>query len=943
MLTREPETGHRIAHFQILERLGSGGMGVVYKAQDMKLGRFVALKFMAPERETSEDARLRFLREARALSVLDHPNVCTLYEVGETEGGQLFLAMALCQGETLRSRLGQGPLEPGEAVRIAIQVAEGLSAAHARGIVHRDIKPGNILIGDGQVRIVDFGVARLADQTPLTREGLAVGTVQYTAPEQLFGGDVGPAADLWSLGVVLYELLASHPPFPGNSVPEVIVSILKGTPPRLQGVAPELWRILRKALTKAPQLRYQSAEEMRADLLAVSADTGSETQSLQPPAWLAATALSTIEANLLHNLPFPPLGNLLKGRSEDLQALDDALEADSAGIRSHVIHGLGGIGKTRLVVEHAWACGSRYRAVLFVLADSPEGLNSGLAALARNDLLNLPERDAPAESEVTGAVLRWLRQNPGWLLILDNVDTKEAQLAVTRLLPALASGQVLITSRRRDWPAGVERQSLDVIALAAATDFLIQRTAKDRRREPDDVAHALRLAELLDGLPLALEQAAAYISHIQMSIAEYLEVWESECDSVLRWYDEGVMQYPASLAITWQKTFRELTPTAKALLQLISWLAADPIPVAMLESGAETLCEAARRLEPEVELRAVREDIAELAALSLVGRQTGAITIHPIVQEVIWSRIPDEEHAFWIQASLRLIKQYAPQKADDANNWPIWDPLRPHAVQILAHVAAGNIPASPAIAEVMSILGIFFYAKGLYSDAEPLFRKALALNEQLFGSEDLELSISLSNLAVLLKESGRLEEAEPLMRRALLIAYARSGERNPLLEHPSLTAQINGLALLLMESGRKQEGEDLLRKALSIDRDAFGEDHNFVARDLHNLSVVLISMGRAPEAEPLIRQSLDLSRRVHGNTHPYTARRLQILAGSLREQGRTTEAEPMVREALELFEQILGSDHPWTRSARQDLETLSPVLPSPPDGQADPGPTGPAC
>lgn len=902
-------------------------MGVVYKAQDLKLGRVVALKFMAPGRETSEDARMRFLREARALSVLDHPNVCTLYETGETENGQLFLAMAFCRGETLRSRLNRGPLEPGEAMRIAIQVSEGLGAAHARGIVHRDIKPGNILVGDGPVRIVDFGVARLADHTPLTREGLAVGTVQYTAPEQLFGGDVGPAADLWSLGIVLYESLAGRPPFAGNSVPEVIVSILKGTPPKLQGVAPELWRILRKALTKAPQLRYQNAEEMRADLLAVSAEAGAETQSLQPPAWLAATALSTIEANLLHNLPFPPLGNLLKGRSEDLQALEDALdEADSAGIRSHVIHGLGGIGKTRLAVEHAWACRSRYRAVLFVLADSPEGLNSGLAALARKDLLDLPEREAPAESEVTGAVLRWLREHPGWLLILDNVDTKEAQLAVTRLLPALAGGQVLITSRRRDWPAGVGRQSLDVIALAAATDFLIQRTAKDRRREPDDVPHALRLAELLDGLPLALEQAAAYISHTQMSIAEYLEVWESECDSVLKWYDEGVMQYPASLAITWQKTFRELTPTATALLRLISWLAADPVPVQMLESGEKAIREAARQFDPgqEIAVRPVREDMAELASLSLIGRQAGAITVHPIVQEVIRSRIPQEEQALWIQSTLTLMNRYAPLQPDDANTWPIWDPLRPHAMQILAHVAEKAVPASYDIMHLTTSLGIHCYGKGLYSDAEPLLRRALALDEQLYGGKGFGTSIGLFNLAVTLKESGRLEEAEPLMRRALLIAYDRSGDGNPLLEHPNLTKQINGLALLLMETGRKEEGEDLIRKALSIDMDAFGEDHPFVARDLHNLSVVLISMGRAHEAEPLIRRSLELSRTTNGNTHPSTARRLQILASILREQGRLNEAAPMVREALELFEQILGPDHPKTRSARQDLESLNP-------------------
>ncbi|HYN22788.1 MAG TPA: tetratricopeptide repeat protein [Thermoanaerobaculia bacterium] len=912
-----PEIGETVANFQILERLGQGGMGVVYKAQDLRLGRFVALKFMAPGRDTDEKGRLRFLGEAWATSALDHPNVCTLYEISETEDGQVFLAMAFCEGETLRDRLRRGPLDPAEAVRIAAQIANGLCAAHARGIVHRDIKPSNIMVGNGQVKILDFGVARLTDQASLTQDGAAIGTLHYMAPELLFGNEVRPSADLWSLGVMLYEAIAGRLPFQGRSSPEVILAILNSAPP-FEDFGPDLGRVLKRALAKSPRLRYESAEAMQADLLAAIPGMDSPTQCLRPPSHLART----LERQPLHNLPFPPLGDLLKGRSEELQTLDDALqEAGSAGLQSHVIHGLGGIGKTRLAVEHAWRNGRRYRAMLFVLADSPEGLQSGLAWLARADLLKLPERDAPAESEVVGAVLRWLRENSGWLLILDNVDTKEALLAVTRLLPVLVGGQVLITSRRRDWPAGVRRQSLDVISVAPATDYLVQRTARDRRREPDDVPQALRLAELLDGLPLALEQAAAYIAHTQMSLAEYLEVWESECDSALSWYDEGVMQYPASLAVTWQSTFRQLAPTAQALLRLTAHLAPDPIPVAMLESGVAVIHEAARRLcadgGQEVKPRPVRDDLAELTSLSLISRQAGIISVHRVVQEVIRQRIPEEDRTPLIELTLALVGQYGPEQAEEADTWPIWDLLRPHAVQILALAEEGGHLENHNARRLMGCLGPLLHAKGLYSEAEPIIRKMLEIDQKLFGENHIETASNLHNLGTLLRFMGRLDEAEPLLRRSMDLFFAHGRER-----HPDATKPFNALALLLMERHQWIEAEELLRKALALDQEAYEGNHASIALDLRSLAVLLTSMGRAPEAEPVIRRALQMSQEVHGKTHPKTARKLQILAGVLRDLGRPNEAEPLARQALENFERILGPHHPWTKSARTDLERL---------------------
>ncbi|MEA2560347.1 MAG: hypothetical protein QOH06_1851 [Acidobacteriota bacterium] len=909
----------RISHFEILERIGRGGMALVYKARDVRLGRLVALKLLAPGMETREEAHLRFLLEARAISALDHPNVCTLYEIGEADDGRMFLAMAYIEGGTLRDRLAQGPLEPLEATLLAAQVAEGLAAAHARGIIHRDIKPGNLLLGDGLVKIADFGIARLSDQAHITLDGQALGTWSYMSPEQVNGEEVTPAADLWSLGIVLFEMITGKRPFRAKSEPELIRKILETDPPPLGIGGPQLARIVARALEKTPELRYASAREMQEDLLeAADALAGGEPDTLRE---MPAIPVSRLEPPLLHNLPFSPLGELLKGRSEELQALAQTLAEDGpSGLQALVLHGLGGIGKTRLAIEYAWRFGRRYQAMLFVLADSPDGLNSGLAALARADLLDLPERNHPAENEVIGAVLRWLRENPGWLLILDNVDTKEARLAVTKLLPALTSGRVLITSRRRDWPAGVRRRAIDRVLLQPAAEFLLERTREDRKREEDDAEQALRLAELLDGLPLALEQAGAYIVHTQISLADYLAEWQRESEGVLSWHDEGAMQYPASLAVTWQRSFQQLSPTAKAVLRLVAFLAPDAIPMALLESGEEIVQQAASLLADEAGQqmvpRKVRDDLAELRSLSLISGQSDLFTMHRLMQEVVRNQIPEEKRVDCLELVLALIEGFAPNPADEVRTWPVWDLLRPHAIQLLAHVERASL-ISLSSAGVMSELGLLFGAKGLYSEAEPLMRKALEIQERLSSGNRSAVGISLNNLGMLLKVTGRLEEAEPLMRRSMEIFFCSADL------HPHATTPINALALLLMEKQQWVEAEELLRRALILDQDMYGEAHTYVGRDLHNLALLLISTGRTAEAEPLNRRSLEILRAIHGETHPKPARVMQVLAGILRDLGRPDEAEPLARQALEILERILGPDHPMTQSARHDLNTLT--------------------
>jgi TolB-like protein/Tfp pilus assembly protein PilF len=275
--------GKTISHYRILEKLGEGGMGVVYKAEDTKLDRVVALKFLPPS--TGDDkARHRFVHEARAVSALEHPNICVIHEIDETPEGQMFIVMPCYEGESLAAKIARGPLQVDQAVEIALQVASGLARAHEKGLVHRDIKPGNVLITKDGAKIVDFGLAKLAAQTRLTRTGTTVGTVMYMSPEQARGGEIDHRSDIWSVGVVLYEMLTGRLPFAGEHEAAVLYQIMNDEPEPVTGiradVPEELARIVARALRKDPRDRYERTDDLVNDLKSVK--KGIETGRWQP-------------------------------------------------------------------------------------------------------------------------------------------------------------------------------------------------------------------------------------------------------------------------------------------------------------------------------------------------------------------------------------------------------------------------------------------------------------------------------------------------------------------------------------------------------------------------------------------------------------------------------------------------------------------------------------
>jgi serine/threonine protein kinase/tetratricopeptide (TPR) repeat protein len=317
--------GTTVGRYAVDEHLGGGGMGVVYRARDPELGRAVALKFLPPHLASHPEAEQRFVREARAAAGLDHPNIATVHEIGRAEEGnaqgQRFIAMAFYAGETLKEKMArEGPLPVEEAVGYATQIAEGLSRAHEAGVVHRDVKPANVMVTEaGAVKIVDFGLAWVADQTRLTEPGRRVGTAAYMSPEQAEGGEVGARTDLWALGVLFYEMLAGKRPFEGDRETAVLHAILHEEPEPVQAHRPEvpsmLERTVERCLRKDPDRRYASATALLDDLRTV--DRGGSSTSPGVPGADEESVDRSIAV-----LPFETLG------TQETTAFTDGIHGD---------------------------------------------------------------------------------------------------------------------------------------------------------------------------------------------------------------------------------------------------------------------------------------------------------------------------------------------------------------------------------------------------------------------------------------------------------------------------------------------------------------------------------------------------------------------------------------------------------------------------------------
>ena len=499
-----------LSHYKILAKLGQGGMGEVYLAEDTTLRRNVALKFLPSHFSSEAGARARFEQEARAAAALNHSNICTIYEIGEAED-KFFIAMEYVDGETLKKKVFSAQLAVNSVIACALQIAAGLQAAHEKGVIHRDIKSANIMVtAKGQIKIMDFGLAKLAGSSFLTKDKSTMGTVAYMSPEQARGRKVDLRTDLWSFGVVLYEMLTGQLPFQSDHEQVLIYAIINETPEPISDLRPDtspaLAAIVNKALTKNADKRYQHVDEMLTDLRALQG-TGS-----------LVTTVTKTPRTPLGNLPVP--STPLIGREQELEALTQLILREE--VRLVTLTGPGGTGKTRLGLQAAANLSEAFTEGTFSVSLAA---NTDAKLVMSTIAQTFGIFENPVRS-VTEGVIAHLHEKK-LLLLLDNFEHLVAAAPiVAELLAACPQLKILVTSRtvlhltgEHEFPVAplAMPNPKHIVTLAALTQYaaiklFVQRAAAAK---PDFVLtqeNAPAVAEIcfrLDGLPLAIELAAA--------------------------------------------------------------------------------------------------------------------------------------------------------------------------------------------------------------------------------------------------------------------------------------------------------------------------------------------------------------------------------------------------------------------------------------------------
>jgi tetratricopeptide (TPR) repeat protein len=613
------------------------------------------------------------------------------------------------------------------------------------------------------------------------------------------------------------------------------------------------------------------------------------------------------------SIPFASLGEKFIGRERELEALHEAVsKLNGTTAIMQTVSGLGGQGKTQLAVEYAHRYASQYGAIIWLNAETPESLQSALAALCAAGKLDLPEQHAEKLSDQVSAVIRWLAERADWLVIADNANSEPARTKVIELFGTL-QGKVLITTRPPKMTGNVGEFPLQSLSPESAADLLRTFSEGGRVAATTDAQDCADIVTALERHVLSLRLAAAFVRRRGISFAQYLADWRmaNTQGEMLHW--EGAKReigYDKSTAVTFGLTLAALPPDARGLLDRLAYLAPEPIPDSLWAIPLEGIAfESGRNLQ---DCEAILEDFG------LLQRVENERILHRVVQAVVRGVLAKRRDIAPQRAAIDWVNAAFEGDPTNVFSWPVLLPLVVHVEALFAIPEIDSDGESaPQVSRLLNQRALLAQTRVEFDVAEPLYRRALKIDEASYAPDHPKVAIGLNNLAGLLRSTDRLTDAEPLYRRALKILESSFG-----LEHPQVAATLNNLAGLLKVTNRLTEAEPLYWRALKILESSYGLEHPQVAVMLNNLALLLQSTNRLTEAEPLYRRALKIDETSYGPEHPTVAIRLGNLAQLLKSTNRATEAEPLYWQALKIQESSFGLEHPKVATTLHNLAGL---------------------
>lgn len=608
------------------------------------------------------------------------------------------------------------------------------------------------------------------------------------------------------------------------------------------------------------------------------------------------------------------------GRDALLTRLHEQLTTAQATAltQPQAINGLGGIGKTQTAIEYAYRYRDEYQTTFWANATTRETLVSDFVSIA--DILQLPEKDAQDQGLAIAKVKLWLEMNTDWLLILDNADDLKM---VGHFLPSGKQGHILLTTRTQAVGTLAQEVEIEKMEPEEGALFLLRRAKIITRDVPLNKASATHRAiardivETLDGLPLALDQAGAYIEETQCNLSNYLDLYQKQQNDLLKRRGSVSSDYPESVATTWSLSFEKIqiaNPAAADLLRLCAFLSPDAVPEEIITEGAPDLGTLLQSIATDqFKLNNV---IAELRKYSLLRRDPNekTLTIHRLVQAVLKDEMKPDTQRLWAERTVRSVERAFP--VVEYTTWSSCQRYLSHAQTCAMLIKQWDMTFTEA-AQLLNQTGLYLWQRAQYAEAERFFQQALSIDEKVRGLEHHDIAIDLNNLATLYEDQGKYAQAERLLQQALAIDQKVLGP-----DHLDVANSLNNLAWLYYVQGKHILAVPLQKKALTIRERELGSGHPAVAQSLGNLAAIYRGQGKYAQAEELYKRALAINEQALGLEHPSVATNLNDLAMLYKDQQNLAEAETLLQRSLAIYNKILGSEHPFTAAPISNLAAL---------------------